>query len=203
MKAIVYTEYGPPEVLQLTEVEKPVPRENELLVKVYASTVSSGVLWARTGVHPDSRFFTLAIRVMFGLRKPKKTILGYELSGEVEDVGEDVQLFKKGDQVFFYHSNCDEPGIVGIAEVVREAYPDFTAWDPEDKHYDAKTDPENPRWYMVDIRFVRKFGNTVSLKTLKDTPALKDMRLVQRGNRLSVMPVTKKEWGTILKMESK
>ena len=100
MKAIVYTEYGPPEVLQLTEVGKPVPRENELLVKVYASTVSSGVLWARTGVHPDSRFFTLAIRVMFGLRKPKKTILGYELSGEVEDVGEDVQLFKKGDQVF-------------------------------------------------------------------------------------------------------
>jgi NADPH:quinone reductase-like Zn-dependent oxidoreductase len=100
MKAVVYTEYGPPEVLQLTEVEQPTPKENELLVKVHATTVSSGVVLARTGKHPDSMFFTLAIRVMFGLTKPKKTILGYELSGEVEAVGKDVKLFKKGDQVF-------------------------------------------------------------------------------------------------------
>jgi predicted RNA-binding protein with PUA-like domain len=107
---------------------------------------------------------------------------------------------KKGDQVFFYHSNCDEPGIVGIASVVREGYPDFTAWDPKDKHYDPKTDPDNPRWIMVDIKYVQKFKHTVSLKTLKETPALKDMKLVQRGNRLSVMPVTKKEWDTILKL---
>ena len=84
MKAIVYTEYGPPDVLQLTEVEKPTPRENEILVKIYATTVSSGVLWARTGKHPDSKFYTLVVRIVFGLTKPKKTILGYELSGEVE-----------------------------------------------------------------------------------------------------------------------
>jgi NADPH:quinone reductase-like Zn-dependent oxidoreductase len=100
MKAIIYTEYGSPDVLQLKELEKPTPKDNELLVKVFASTVSSGVLWARTGTHPDSKLFTLAIRFMFGLIKPKKTILGYELSGVVEAVGKDVQLFQKGDQIF-------------------------------------------------------------------------------------------------------
>ena len=100
MKAIVYTQYGPPDVLQLTEVEKPAPKDNEMLVKVYATTVSAGVLWARTGKHPDSKLFSLAVRIMFGFTKPKKTILGYEVSGEVEAVGKDVKLFKKGDQVF-------------------------------------------------------------------------------------------------------
>ncbi len=109
---------------------------------------------------------------------------------------------KIGDPVFFYHSNCDEVGIVGIAEVVKEGYPDFTAWDKKDSHYDPKTDPDNPRWIMVDIKFVKKLKNTISLKMLKDNPALKDMRLTQRGNRLSVMPVEKDEWQAILAMTS-
>ena len=100
MKAMIYTEYGPPDVLHLEEIEKPAPKDNEILVKVFATTVSSGVLWARTGTHPDSRLFTLAIRLSFGLTKPKKTILGYELSGEVEAVGKDVKLFQEGDQIF-------------------------------------------------------------------------------------------------------
>lgn len=100
MKAIVYKKYGPPDVLHLEEVEKPAPKDNEMLVKVKATTVSSGVLWARTGKHPDSKLFTLAVRMMFGLTKPKKTILGYEVSGNVEAVGKDVRQFKEGDQVF-------------------------------------------------------------------------------------------------------
>ncbi|MDH5648774.1 MAG: EVE domain-containing protein [Gammaproteobacteria bacterium] len=108
---------------------------------------------------------------------------------------------QKGDQIFFYHSNCEEPGIVGIAEVVKEAYPDHSAFDPKDKHYDPKSDKNNPRWFMVDVKFVKKFRHTISLKDIKDNPILSEMKLVQKGNRLSVLPITKQEWSTILKME--
>ena len=107
---------------------------------------------------------------------------------------------KKGDQVFFYHSNCEPPGIVGIAEVVKEGYPDHTAFDPKDKHYDPKSDPDNPRWMMVDVKFVRKFSDVLSLGELKQHKQLQDMRLLQKGNRLSVMPVSKKEWDYIVKL---
>ena len=100
MKAIVYEKYGSPEVFQLKEVEKPTPKDNELLVKVYATTVNAAVRLARSGKHPDKKLYTFAIRLMFGFRKPKNPILGYELAGEVESVGKDVTLFKKGDQIF-------------------------------------------------------------------------------------------------------
>ena len=100
MKAIVYTKYGPPEVLQLKEVAKPTPRDNEILVKVHATTVNAATIWARTGRHPDSKFFTFAVRMIFGLTKPRKSIIGYELSGEIELVGKEVKLFKKGDSVY-------------------------------------------------------------------------------------------------------
>jgi NADPH:quinone reductase-like Zn-dependent oxidoreductase len=100
MKAIVYEKYGPPEVFHLKEVPKPTPKDNELLVKVYATTVNAATRWARTGKHPDSKFFTFMTRVFFGFTKPKKPIIGYELSGEVESVGKDVKLFKKGDQIY-------------------------------------------------------------------------------------------------------
>lgn len=110
---------------------------------------------------------------------------------------------KKGDLVFFYHSNCDVPGVVGVAKVVKEGYPDHTAFDPKDKHYDPKSDPDNPRWMMVDVKFVKKFKRTVSLAELKECKPLKDMRLLAKGNRLSVMPILKKEWDYINKLAEK
>jgi NADPH:quinone reductase-like Zn-dependent oxidoreductase len=100
MKAVVYKNYGPPDVLVLMDVEKPKAKDNEMLIKVYASTVSAGVLWVRSGKHPDSKFFTFMIHVMCGMFNPKKPILGYEFSGEVEMVGKNVTRFKKGDKVF-------------------------------------------------------------------------------------------------------
>ena len=108
---------------------------------------------------------------------------------------------KQGDRVFVYHSNCDEPGIAGIATIVREGYPDPTAFDPEDKHYDPKSDPENPRWYLVDVKFERKLRRTITLTELKAQAALEGMPLVRRGNRLSVMPVSGEEWEYILSLE--
>jgi predicted RNA-binding protein with PUA-like domain len=108
---------------------------------------------------------------------------------------------KKGDQIFFYHSNCKQPGIVGIAKVAKEAYPDHTAFDPETKYYDPKSDPDNPRWFMVDVKFVRKLKRTITLEELKQMPELEDFPLVRRGNRLSIMPVTKEQWEIILGLE--
>ncbi|WP_305910027.1 EVE domain-containing protein [Methylomarinum sp. Ch1-1] len=108
---------------------------------------------------------------------------------------------KIGDRVFFYHSNCDVPGIVGIMEVVKEGYPDFTAFDPDDKHFDPKSDPKQPRWMMVDVKFIKKLSRTISLKELKQQPELTELSLVRRGNRLSIMPVTKQQWDFILSLE--
>ena len=108
---------------------------------------------------------------------------------------------KIGDQIFFYHSNTKQPGIVGIAEVVREGYPDDTAFDRTDKHYDPKSDPENPRWYHVDVKFRRKLKRTITLSELKQYSELTDLALLRRGNRLSIMPVSKQEWSFILGLE--
>jgi len=100
MKAMVYERYGPPEVLQLKEVEKPAPKGNEVLVKVHATTVAIGDVILRSGKHPDSKFQTIMLHVVLGLRKPKRAVLGMELAGEIDAVGKDVTRFKKGDQVF-------------------------------------------------------------------------------------------------------
>lgn len=108
---------------------------------------------------------------------------------------------RRGDRVFFYHSNTAQPGIVGIAEVVREGYPDPTALDPQSKYYDPKSDPQNPRWYRVDIRLVRRLRRTITLAELKKYPQLEDFPLLRRGNRLSVMPVTREQWEFILGLE--
>ena len=108
---------------------------------------------------------------------------------------------QKGDLAFFYHSNCKEPGIAGIMKIVRAGYPDHTAFDPKQKYYDPKSDPDNPRWYMVDIRFERELKRVITLTELKAREELHDLPLVRRGNRLSVMPVTAKQWNFILSLE--
>lgn len=102
-----------------------------------------------------------------------------------------------GDKVFFYHS-VKNPGIVGLAEVVRESYPDHTAWDPEDGHYDPRSTPEKPLWFMVDIRLVKKFSAPLSLKFLRTVPGLETMELLRKGSRLSVQPVSPEEFDRIL-----
>jgi predicted RNA-binding protein with PUA-like domain len=110
---------------------------------------------------------------------------------------------RPGDGVLFYHSNCAVPGVVGIAEVASEAYPDSTAFDPEAKYFDPKSDPEKPRWYLVDVRYVRHLARTISLAELKGhaDDALAGFPLVRNGNRLSIMPVTPEQWRFILDLE--
>lgn len=105
---------------------------------------------------------------------------------------------KKGDRVLFYHSNTDEIGVVGEMEVVKEAYPDPTQFDPKSDHPDPKSDPKNPRWLCVDVRFVKKFARTVTLSEMKQEKSLGKMQVLRRGNRLSVTPVTKIEYEYII-----
>lgn len=107
---------------------------------------------------------------------------------------------KIGDKVLFYHSNTEPNSIVGVCEVVKEAYPDHTQFDYKHEHFDPKADKKNPTWFMVDIKFVKKLKKPVTLEEIKENPKLAKMRLVQRGNRLSVMPVTKEEFEEILKL---
>ncbi len=111
-----------------------------------------------------------------------------------------MRAMKVGDQVLFYHSNADPPAIVGIAEVVRTAYPDPTQFDKKDKHYDPASDPADPRWDMVDIRFVLKFPTPLPLDLLRKQPGLKGMELLRKGSRLSVQPVRPSEWAVIVKL---
>lgn len=131
--------------------------------------------------------------------RPKRTehwdgVRNYQARNFLRDMGQ-------GDLGFFYHSSCPQPGIAGIVKIARAAYPDHTAWDPDNEHFDPKSSPDNPIWYMVDVKLEREFKHSILLTTIKANPALKDMALVQRGSRLSIMPVTEKEWKVILKME--
>ena len=110
---------------------------------------------------------------------------------------------RKGDKGFFYHSNCDVPAVVGIMEIVRESYVDHTAFDSNDKYFDAKSDPENPRWFMVDVKLVRKLKRPIPLREIKEhADQLEGFRLVAKGNRLSVMPVEPDHWKLILDLEN-
>jgi predicted RNA-binding protein with PUA-like domain len=134
-------------------------------------------------------------------RSPRKTthwdgVRNYQARGFMRD---DMSV---GDLAFFYHSNTEEPGIAGIVKVVKRGYPDHTAFDKRDKHYDADSDPNNPRWYMVDVRFERKLRKPITLATLREhsNGALKGLALLKRGNRLSITPVSAAHWKFILSL---
>ena len=102
-----------------------------------------------------------------------------------------------GDKVFFYHSNCAEPGIVGIMTVASKPYPDPTAFDPDSKYYDPKSDPDDPRWMLVDVKYQKKLKKPITLAEMKEMPELEGMQLLRKGNRLSVMPVEERHWSFI------
>lgn len=108
-----------------------------------------------------------------------------------------------GDMVLFYHSNTKPPGVVGLAKVASEPYPDPTQFDPESKYFDPKSDPDNPRWQMVDVAFVERFDDTITLKHIQSqAEALEGCALVRRGNRLSVMPIEAEHYDTILQLRN-
>jgi len=106
----------------------------------------------------------------------------------------------EGDLAIFYHSNAKPPGAAGVCRICREAYPDPTQFDRKSKYHDPKSKKEDPRWSMVDVEFVERFAEPVSLQALKDNPALEGMRVTQKGSRLSVQPVEKRHFKRVLKM---
>jgi len=129
-------------------------------------------------------------------KRPKQTehwdgVRNYKVRNMLRD------QIKVGDKAFFYHSSCTPPGIAGIIEIVKAGYPDFSAFNPESKYYDPKSTTENPRWFMVDVKLVKKFARFIRLGELKQHPLLENMMVNQRGNRLSITPVTQEEWKVI------
>jgi len=108
--------------------------------------------------------------------------------------------FRIGDKVLFYHSSCAVPAVVGTAVVVRSGYPDHTAWDKNADYFDPKSSEDNPRWYMVDVQLTKKLTRPVTLAEMRTSTELEDMALLRKGNRLSIQPVTAKEFSHVLKM---
>ena len=108
---------------------------------------------------------------------------------------------RKGDLVLFYHSSCDVPGVAGLCKISIESQPDPTQFEPNSDYYDPKASKENPRWFMVEVEFVEKFKEVITLKTIKKIKNLEQMPLVQKGSRLSINPVTENEYKTILDLK--
>ncbi|HSD70718.1 MAG TPA: EVE domain-containing protein [Woeseiaceae bacterium] len=127
--------------------------------------------------------------------EPWTGIRNYQVRNMIRD---DMRV---GDEVIFYHSSCKVPGAAGIARICREAYPDPLQFDPMSPYFDTGSDKANPRWLTIDIEFVRKFDRVVTLEELKGHPELGDFRLNQRGNRLSIFPVTREQQDVILRLE--
>ncbi len=108
-----------------------------------------------------------------------------------------------GDQILFYHSNADEIGVAGLMEVCARAYPDPTQFDAKSEYFEPKSTPENPRWSLVDVKFIEKFQRILTLETLKNTPELEGLLLLRKGSRLSVIPVEARHFKIILKLATK
>jgi predicted RNA-binding protein with PUA-like domain len=130
-------------------------------------------------------------------KKPRQTehwdgVRNYQVRNMLRD---EIQV---GDLAFFYHSNCTPPGIAGVMKIVKKGYPDFKAWDPRSQYFDPKSTPQNPRWFMVDVCLVKKFSRFIPLNEIKSHPELEEMVVVRKGSRLSITPVTAKEWDIIL-----
>ena len=130
-------------------------------------------------------------------REPWDGIRNYQARNMMRD---DMRV---GDEVLFYHSSCKVPGVVGIAKVASEPYPDPTQFDPDSKYHDPKSDPDDPRWILVDVRFDRKLARPVTLAALRDHPGLAGMTLLRKGNRLSIIPVSREHRDLILSLECK
>ncbi|MCD6048027.1 MAG: hypothetical protein K0S08_1674 [Gammaproteobacteria bacterium] len=133
------------------------------------------------------------------IKRPKQTtpwdgVRNYQARNMMRD------QMKIGDQAFFYNSNCDVPGILGTMEVVSESYPDPTQFDPESKYFDPKATPDKPIWFLVDLKFKEKFKQIISLEQLRKNPYLEDLIILRKGNRLSITPVTPKDWSFIIKL---
>ena len=128
-------------------------------------------------------------------REPWDGIRNYQARNMMRDD------MKVGDEVFFYHSNCKEPGIVGIMKVASAPYPDPTQFDRKSKYHDPKSPEDNPRWCLVDVEFVRKLDRTITLAEIKEATGLDGLILTRKGNRLSIMPIEKRHWNKLLAME--
>ena len=127
--------------------------------------------------------------------EPWDGIRNYQVRNMIRD---DMSI---GDLAFFYHSNCDVPGIYGLMTINSKAYPDSTAFDKKAKYYDSKSKIDKPTWLMVDVKYKRKMRKVITLKELKSHKKLQDMKVVQKGNRLSITEVNKKNWDYILGLE--
>lgn len=127
--------------------------------------------------------------------EPWDGIRNYQVRNMIRD---DMAI---GDEVLFYHSSCKIPGVVGLAKIASDAYPDPTQFDPKAKHYDPKSKADAPRWLLRDVAFTRKLNRIITLQELKAHPALADFRLIQRGNRLSIFPVEDRHWKLVLSLE--
>src|SRR5210317_519940 len=128
-------------------------------------------------------------------REPWDGIRNYQARNMMRD---DMKI---GDEVFFYHSNCKEPGIVGIMKVASDPYPDPTQFDRKSNYFDAKSGRDNPRWLLRDVEFVRKLQRTITLAEIRETKGLDGLILTRKGNRLSIMPIEKKHWKKLLSLE--